>query len=279
MGKRKVIVKSILIFVISLGLGTFLIYSIEKLREAKVRSAATLIANSHALSLEKELSRSLSAPLALATILKQNNSIPNFDAVAEDLINRYGGISSLELSPNAIVSEIYPLEGNEPAIGHDLSKNAKAILAMESKKLVIEGPIKLIEGGIAVIGRYPVYLDDHDGVSEKFWGFTTVLIKLNKLLEAVDVKGLISNNYHFELSRNDPKSAGNIVFSKSSEQILQKPASVDIEVPGDKWTLSVAPKSGWHSASTLGFEIILVFFASSVTRPPIFSPDVKLRET
>ena len=265
MNNRKVISQSILIFLLSLGLGIFFIYSIEDLREAEVRAAATLIANSHALSLERELSRSLSAPLALATILKQNKSIPNFEAVAEDLIQRYGGISSLQLAPKAIVSKIYPLQGNEPAIGHDLSKKPKAISAIESKQLVLEGPIDLIQGGTAVLGRYPVFLNNTGEDHEKFWGFTTVLIELSKLLEAVDVKGLISNNYHFELSRTDSEGAGTIVFSKSSNQILDKPVSVDIKIPSDKWTLAVAPKSGWHSTSTLGFEAILVLFASSAS--------------
>lgn len=265
MNNRKVILESILIFIFSLGLGTFFIYSIEKLREAEVRAAATLIANSHALSLERELSRSLSAPLALATILKQNKSIPNFAAVAEDLINRYGGISNLQLAPKAIVRQIYPLKGNEPAMGHDLSAKPKATSAIESKQLVLEGPIDLIQGGTALIGRYPVFLIDKNESYEEFWGFTIVLIELSKLLEAVDIKGLISENYHFELSRTDSKSKGKIVFSKSSEQNLETPVSVDIKIPSDKWTLSVAPKYGWHSTSILGFEGFLVIIASSAS--------------
>lgn len=258
------IVKSILIFLLSLGLGTFFIDSIEELREAEVRAAATLIANSHAISLEKELSRTLSAPLALATILKQNKSIPNFESIAEDLINRYGGISNLQLAPNAIVRKIYPLEGNEPAIGHDLNQNPKAISAIKSKQLVLEGPIDLIQGGTAVIGRYPVYLPNTNDGQEKFWGFTTVLIELSKLLEAADLKGLTSLNYQFELS-NSTDGDENIVFSKSSEHALKNPVSVNINVPKGNWTLSVIPKTGWHSKNTLIFEAILLIIASSAS--------------
>ncbi|MBT6717726.1 MAG: hypothetical protein HOB18_08855 [Nitrospina sp.] len=83
---------------------------------------ATQIASSHAKSLEKQLSHSLSATLALATILKEDSSFPNFDRVAADLIERYGGISNLQLAPNAVISKIFPLKGNELAVGLDLKK-------------------------------------------------------------------------------------------------------------------------------------------------------------
>jgi two-component sensor histidine kinase/sensor domain CHASE-containing protein len=261
MFENRPFLSAVFIFILSLGFGSFLIYLLESKREVESRAIATLIATSHAKSLEKQLSRSLSATYALASILKQNKSIPNFDSLAKDLIDRYGGITNLQLSPKAIVSQIFPLEGHQRAIGHDISKNPYAIAAIQSKQLTLEGPIELIQGGVAVLGRYPVFLPNAKTGEAEFWGFTTALIELSKLLEAVDIHGLISKNYHFDLSRIDPETGKNVAFSKSRDTILENPVSVNIQIPNGEWVLSIVPKAGWHSYYYLMLEGLLVLFS------------------
>ena len=258
---NRILLRVVIIFLISLGFGCFLIYLLETKREFESRTIATLIATSHAKSLEKQLSRSLSATYALASILKQNKSIPNFDIVAQDLLDRFGGITNLQLAPKAIIKQIFPLEGNEPAIGHNLNKNPFAIAAIKSKQLTLEGPINLVQGGVAVLGRYPVFLPNTKTGEDEFWGFATALIELSKLLEAVDIHGLISKNYHFELSRVVPESSQNLAFSKSRNNVLENPVSVEIQIPNGKWVLSIVPKAGWHSYYYLKLEGLWVLIA------------------
>ncbi len=57
------------------------------------------------------------------------------------------------LAPNGVVTQIYPLAGNEAAIGHDLlndpRRRTEARAAIESRKLTLAGPFRLIQGGIA----------------------------------------------------------------------------------------------------------------------------------
>lgn len=242
----------------TIGIGCFFIYSLESRRELESRALAIQIASSHAQSIEKQLSRSLSATLALATILKENSSFPNFDGIAADLIKRYGGISNLQLAPNAIIRKIFPLKGNEPAIGLDLKKNPKAVVAIETGELVVEGPLNLVQGGVAIIGRYPVFLQNKKTGEKNFWGFTTAVIELSQLIEIVDIYGLVSRNYHFELS--------NIVFIKGERKIiaqsggenLENPVSVEVQVANEKWLLSISPKSGWYPFYYLLWEGLLV---------------------
>lgn len=253
------IFRAIIIFLLSFCFGGSIIYLLETKREFEARSIATLIATSHAKALEKQLSRSLSATYALATILKQNKSIPNFDAVSKDLIDLYGGITNLQLAPNGVVTKIFPIGGHERAIGYDLNKNPYAIAAIKSKKLTLEGPINLIQGGVAVLGRYPVFLTDVETGENVFWGFTTALIKLSKLLEAIDIHGLISKNYHFDLSRINTETEQTIVFSKSGKELLEAPVSVDIQISNGLWQLSIVPKAGWRSYYFLAIEGILFF--------------------
>jgi PAS domain S-box-containing protein len=316
-----------LIFLISISFGGFLIYFLEAKREFESRTIANSFATSHAQSLEKQLSRSMASAHELATVVKrefesrtiannfatsytqsleklisrsssanglkaavkQNGTLSNFDMLAEEMIGHYGGITNLQLAPNGIIRQIFPLEGHQDAIGLDLNKNPYAIAAIRSKQLTVEGPVNLAQGEDAILGRYPVFLTNLKSGKEEFWGFATVSIELSQLLESVGIYGLISNNYlfelsrvdaltdehivfskfsnnvlkdpEFELSRVDAPKGKHIVFSKFSKSVLKDPVSVDIEIPNGKWILSVVPKAGWHSSSYALLEglIVLIF--------------------
>ena len=199
-----------LVFVIVLSICGAFIYSIEHKRKTELHKTVFELGTSIGRSLERQLDRSLSATFALASILHQSGTIDNFDTLAEDMIHSFGGISSLQLAPNGIVSNIYPLEGNEKAIGHDLLKDPDrredALTTIRSKQLTLAGPLDLIQGGKAIIGRYPVFIRDKESNEEHFWGFTIVLIKLSKLLEAVNFEKLISRGSDYKLSRIEPHS-------------------------------------------------------------------------
>jgi PAS domain S-box-containing protein len=299
---NRIILSAGLVFLISICFGGLLIYFLEAKREFESRAIANSIATSYAQSLEKQLSRSLSSTHALATVVKrefesraiaksiatsyaqslekqlsgslpstsaqttveeQNGTLANFDSLAKGLINHYGRITNLQLAPNGIVKQIFPLEGYQKALGQDLNKNPYAILAIQSKELTLEGPIKLAQG-VAVLGRYPVYLSNLETGEEEFWGFSIALIEWSTLLETAGIYELISNNYLFELSRVDAFTGQNIVFSKSDDNVLKDPLSVDIEIPKGKWILSVVPKEGWHSISYALLEGFLVLMFSGV---------------
>jgi PAS domain S-box-containing protein len=291
------------IFLISICFGGFLIYFLETKREFESRTIANSIATSHAQSLEKQFSRSLASAHALATIVKResesrtiansiaishaqplkkipSHSLPsnskveaviepyrtvsNFDKLAEEMIDHYGGITSLQLAPNGIIRQIFPLEGNQKAMGLDLNKNPYAIAAIRTKELTVEGPIDLVQGGIAILGRHPVFVSNFKSGKEEFWGFATVLIELSQLLESVGIDVLISNSYYYELSRVDAFTGEHIIFSRSNNNALKNPVSVDIEIPNGKWIVSVVPKAGWHSISYALLEGLLVLIFSGL---------------
>ena len=68
---KNIKIRAGLVFLVSFGLGSLLIYILEEKREFETRSIAKSIAASHAQSLEKKLSRSLSSTHALATVVKR----------------------------------------------------------------------------------------------------------------------------------------------------------------------------------------------------------------
>jgi len=246
--KRAILTAAVFLATFSIC-STFVVILAQK-NMSELREKVAEIGSAHAYTLQRQLDRSLSATYALAAIIYQFGVIDNFDELAADMIERYGGISSLQLAPFAVVRQIYPLKGNEAAIGHNLlndpERRTETLAAIQSGKLTLAGPFELIQGGSAVIGRYPVFLHDkRDPSPHKFWGLTIVLISLPELIQASNVDQLVSRGYEYELSRIHPDSARRHVFARSGQDPLDAPAKIAVSVPNGEWTLSVAPRNGW----------------------------------
>ncbi|MBW8005813.1 MAG: PAS domain S-box protein [candidate division NC10 bacterium] len=261
-------------FFVAVAIGGAFINIAERRRSDEHRHVLKEIGAVQAHILERQLDRSLSSTFALASILRQSGRIDNFDTLAAEIIKNYGGISNLQLAPNGVVTQIYPLAGNKAAIGHDLlndpRRRIEALAAIESRRLTLAGPFTLVQGGVAVIGRLPVFVPGKAG-GERFWGFTIALIRLPALLELSNLNRLVEHDYNYQLSRVDPGSGQKTVFAGSIDTDLQDPISLEIEVPKGRWTLAVAPRGGWQSSSSLPFEVGLVFLVSSLVAGFTFS--------
>ncbi|MFH1154411.1 MAG: PAS domain S-box protein [Pseudomonadota bacterium] len=254
---------SIFVFIIVCLFGAFCIWQIEDRYSIEQRNSILEIAASHAYTIERQLSRSLSATYALASMLRLYGELPDFNTLADDMITSYGGISCLQLAPQGIVTRIFPLKGNEKALGHNLledpARRTEALKTIKSRELTLAGPFELVQGGVAVIGRLPVFSIGKDS-SDSFWGFTIVLIRLSKLLEATQVSTLLEKGYSYELSRIDPDSGKPLVFSRSGEDPLILPVSFSFHVPNGDWAFSLSPKNGWQKGPQFYLSVVIVGF-------------------
>lgn len=110
-----------------------------------------------------------------------------FARIAAELAGNDEHIKSLQLAPDGIVPHVWPYEANRGAIGHDLlgypARRVAAQRAIEARQLWVAGPVALIQSGTAIIGRYPIFVHDHDRAPERFWGFATVLIDWYSIVE------------------------------------------------------------------------------------------------
>jgi len=219
------------------------------------------ITNSEAITIERRLSLSLSATNILAIEIKQNNgNFIDFNTYAQAVIDSMGGISNLQLAPNGIISNIHPLLGNEKAIGHnilhDSSRRNEAMLAISQKRLTLAGPFKLVQGGTAIIGRNPVFINI-DG-KETFWGFTSALIYLDQLLAVTKLAELENKGYRYSLSRIHPDTGKNEVFAHSKDHLDEIFQSAKIELPNTSWTLTMSRTSLNAKSNFLTYFISLL---------------------
>jgi len=249
---------------------TMLMY--ENSRMQTRRQGVTDLTRQLSHDMHDQLNLSLSATYALAAVIRQGNGeIDNFPQLAREMLDLYKGVSALQLAPNGTISQTVPLEGNEKAIGHNLledsKRNKEAILAWRTRSLTLAGPFELLQGGRAVVGRLPIFIRDLRG-TERFWGFSVALIRMDDFLKTVDLH-LLERQYSCQISRIHPDSGQEDVFWSQGKP-LKNPVSQKIQVPNGEWTVSVEPVEGWYAGRIILAEALFVLLFSTLSGLPAF---------
>lgn len=257
--KTKSFLAGTLTFLLCLAGGAYLVELNHELQLRDQNKLMQEIAASQALAIERRLTHSLSATYILAQELRRGRGqIDDFDRFADQVIRSIGGISNLQLAPNGIIDRIYPLAGNERAIGHNLlvddARRAEAKLAIEQKQLTLAGPFGLIQGGVGIIGRNPVFLNQ-DG-KETFWGFASALIYLDDLIKFTELNALTDRDFQYQLSRIHPDTEQREIFSGQKVLDVDVKQSFLIRVPNGEWLITIGtPYSYSH---VLGYTITVL---------------------
>jgi hypothetical protein len=229
------------------------------------RAEARRAAVPYSESLRAQVLKAVAAAYTLASMIETSPAMATevhnrFDVIAGTLRVTYGGITNLQLAPCGIVSQISPLTGNEAAIGHNLLASPDRVNAaldtIVSRRLTFVGPLDLVQGGVAIIGRYPVFNKDMsnnctfpvEGVPQTFWGYATMLTSVTDLLAGQHLSELEDAGYSWAITA--PKWPG-VVAGKLP------PDSETIEINFEDganfrfatWTLHIAPTAGWSPVS------------------------------
>jgi signal transduction histidine kinase len=249
-----------------LCIGSLLCFSFESYLILKKKELASNASHQMTRQLDRHLNESLFATYALAALIKsEHGNIAGFDGLAKEFIAYQPHIASLQLAPAGVVQHIVPLAGNEKAIGHNLltdeKRNTEARLALQTKKLTLAGPVELRQGGVAVIGRLPVFLDD---TPSGFWGFTTALIKIKDFLNTVQIDGLAQQGFAYELWRIQPGTAKKQLIAQSATALYGEPTVSHLDVPNGRWYLSLTPVEGWANPTRNALEALAIVALSLI---------------
>lgn len=199
----------------------------------------------------------------------ENGTINNFSGVSKRLLSSYPMISSLQLAPDGIVSQIEPLAGNEMAIGHDLfhdrTRAAEAKATRDSGKLTLGGPYELIQGGTGFIGRLPVFMQDKKHV-RRFWGFVNVVISFDKVVNVLSLDRLESRGYAYELSKRMAGIDYDLIIASSGTGHLRNPVEWNFSIANTQWVFRIEPLDGWlNMPRTVFFCLVCFFLALFIT--------------
>ncbi len=191
-------------------------------------------------NIDQSLKYSYSAALSLALQIDENGGIDNFEEVAAQLVDNNPNIDAIEIVPNGVITQIYPFEENKDAVGYnilaDSTRSGEAIKAIEDRKMFFAGPLELKQGGLAVIGRLPVFIEN------EFWGFSAVIIDFDNLIKQSGINELASDKYSFQFSKINPLSGENEFFL-NTELDLDQSYSETIILPDGDWKIYVIPNN------------------------------------
>jgi len=174
-----------------------------------------------------------------------------------------------------------------------------AVLAVEASSYTMSGPFNLVQGGFAVIGRLPVWtpaaalVDGTMTVSDierltgatlhvpasraghNFWGFVTILIDFEKLVEQSGLRKLADEqNLVFTLSTvNRADNSTTIIASSQNDtdslMVVASCCTATIEKSAggegpEPWSLTISPQQGFTPSYLSNTVIISVSVTASL---------------
>lgn len=149
-----------------------------------------------------QLASHLAALEGLAAYVSSNPDISQseFEAFVQAIFARQDFLINMAAAPDLVVNRLYPLAGNEEALGLNYlktpSQRSAVLRARDQGRAVLAGPVELVQGGVGIIGRLPVFVPGEDG-SSRFWGIVSATMDAEKVFAAA---GLSSNRHNLQIA-------------------------------------------------------------------------------
>ena len=214
----------------------------NRLGQARERLAGTLYP-------QIQLARGLVSVFHLDPDLDQKQ----FEIATRPLLDGGGSyLRNIAAAPDLVIRYVAPLAGNERAIGRayrDLPNQFASVeRARLSRQMVVAGPVKLVQGGLGLIVRVPIYLPDANSRGDHFWGIVSAVIDSDRLLAAA---GLPDGDPTVEIAIRGRDGLGKRgeVFLGRPGIFDQSPAVTTLELPGGEWQLAAIPRGGWPAVA------------------------------
>jgi len=247
---RKAIIGAflVLLFTQAMLFGGYTLIKRDKYIQYKSFAAGRL--NDKISSLEENLNNLLIIPLAISAM---SNIAANLDTIymyelAENYVKKNPLIRNIAVAPGSIIKFVYPYTGNGKALGVNLAEHPlqkKDVLeAIRTRKPVISGPVHLVQGGIGIIIRSPIYHRFENDTS--YWGIISLVIDHEKLIRYISV--VTSNDtLSYSIRKICSENDGPKYIYGDSTLFLKQPVTRKIRLLGQEmWEIAAVPQEGWN---------------------------------
>lgn len=227
---------------------------VERLAEQRsleqIRAQVTAEVSALRARLEGELNANAYLVTGLAHYVATNPDIDEetFRTMARLAMEPESALRHITLAPDNVIRFAYPLEGNESALGVDLAAHPEqgpsVRRVMAERRTIVGGPVELVQGGIALIVRTPVYTND------EYWGLASVPVNLHELYDRV---GIDEARQHLQLAIRgyDGLGARGATFL-GEERLFRDDAIVQtVSFVDNQWQIAARPEGGWTAAAAL----------------------------
>ncbi|MCU7845703.1 MAG: sensor domain-containing diguanylate cyclase [Candidatus Thiodiazotropha sp. (ex Monitilora ramsayi)] len=210
--------------------------------------------------LEGEINSTLHLTRGLIAYVAINPEVDNreFDALASEITSVGRNIRNIGLAKDNVITHLFPLAGNEAALGLEYEKMPDqwpAIQrAIDQKGTIVAGPVGLVQGGQAFIARTPIYtrggLGGHLSVHKPaYWGIASIVIDIPTLFESAGLKQEM-DGIRFALRGKDAKGTQGEMILGDSEVFTSDPILQSILLPNGEWRIAAIPLGGWQSQAS-----------------------------
>lgn len=247
--------KQIRIYCLVVGIISFFIVSVcgqllnrNTVNEEKMRAAFT--AETTVNRIRSQLNRYLDVSEFFQNIIGSGHQMDSkeFQALSQMISDDSQIIKAIELAPDGVIKDIYPLKGNEAAFGIDMlnspARKHEANLAMKSGQYTIAGPYELNQGGLGSLLFEPIYITDKSG-GKSFWGFSILVLDWNRFLEELELDKLTDASYCYQIWKKDGNSEKKTIIAQGGDAIHKGAVQISCKVPNDTWYFEIIPHTGW----------------------------------
>ena len=255
----------VLSFLVVTGSACFL--NREQEKEEKLK--AVYAAESTVSRVKSQLNRYLAESELVKNIIESGYDIDGekFSILSQMMQDKQNVIEAHELAKDGIVSHIYPMKGNEEAMGLNMlehpDRKKEANLAKTSGQYTIAGPFPLVQGGNGALLFDPVYVKDEAG-EDTFWGFSFLVLNWDHFMEEVETYKLEDASYQYLIWKNGTELGEKLTIAQSEKFSFKDTLEVACDVPNDTWYFEIEPKAGWVPQSQIAFGILIAALVSGV---------------
>lgn len=194
-----------------------------------------------------------------------------FASIASAILAQKQELRNIGAAPDMVIRMVHPLAGNEAALGLDYRKNAlqwpKVRQAAETGELVLDGPVDLVQGGEAFIGRVPVFVAPASGEERVLWGLVSAVIDVEALYREAGLYQ--SGNLAVALRTLGNDAVPGEVFFGPAGLFRQQPVTMPVVLGGSRWQLGATPAGGWptHPPDVVRFRALLLLASALILLP------------
>ncbi len=168
-----------------------------------------------------------------------------FHSTAETMLQGQTQLRNVAVAPDDVIAYLHPRLANERAMGLDYrnvpEQWAQIDRARQLRAPLIFAPVQLVQGGLGLVQRRPVYLPLPDG-GERYWGSITAVADLDRFVRRA---GLLESPIELALyERRGDGSPGQRIWGRA-ELLQERHLQAALQLPGAQWLLLGRPRGGW----------------------------------
>ena len=267
--KKKIWTQSLIVFIATFLAVYFCTFWINQNQKKREELKAAYTAESTISRIEAQLNRYLAESELIKNAIENGHTLSDgeFSELCRLMQDNDTVIKVHEIAKDGIVSQVYPLKGNEKAIGLNMFENAQrkteAKLARDSGGYTIAGPYELIQGGTGVLLFDPVYATDAAG-NRYFWGFSILVIDWQQFIKEMNLEKLEEAGYHYQIWKKNSDTGEPIEIAKSKNYEKSDDLEVACKVPNDTWYFEIIPENGWITSAQKFWGVLIALLTASI---------------